>query len=128
MMIKVRLRKKSITNGRCSLYLDFYPEVYDVEKGTRSRRQFLGMYVYSRPNGPEEKAHNRNTLQIAEQMRINQENRFNKSEVYSEFERERIRVREKGKQEFLPYFMRLSEIRTGSNRTTWLSCYKHLKK
>jgi integrase len=128
MMIKVRLRKKSITNGRCSLYLDFYPEVYDVEKGTRSRRQFLGMHIYSRPNGPEEKAHNRNTLQIAEQMRINKENRFNKPEVYSEFERERIRVREKGMQEFLPYFLRLSEIRTGTNRTTWLSCYKHLKK
>lgn len=30
MMIKVRLRQKAITNGRCSLYLDFYPEVYDL--------------------------------------------------------------------------------------------------
>lgn len=128
MMIKVRLRQKAITNGRCSLYLDFYPEVYDLEKGTSTRRQFLGMYVYNRPVGPEEKAHNRNTLQIAEQMRIKQENRLNKPEVYSDYESERIRVKKKGMQEFLPYFLQLSEIRTGTSQTTWLSCYKHLKK
>ena len=128
MMIKVRLRQKPIKNDRSSLYLDFYPEVYDVEKGTSTRRQFLGLYVYNRPARPEEKTHNRNAIQIAEQIRIKQMNRFNKPEVYSEFEKERIRLREKGMQEFLPYFLQLSEIRTGTNHATWLSCYKHLKK
>ena len=43
MAIKVPLRKKSSTNERSSLFLDFYPAIIN-EKGELKRREFLKMY------------------------------------------------------------------------------------
>lgn len=46
MGIKVTLRKKDIKKSMCSLYLDFYPAIY--KNGTKTRREFLKLYVYAK--------------------------------------------------------------------------------
>ncbi len=46
MAIKVTLRKKFISKGRQSLYLDFYPAIPHPETGKSTRRQFLNMYLF----------------------------------------------------------------------------------
>ena len=46
---KVTLRQREITNGRISLYLDYYPAVRHPETMIMSRREYLGIYIYARP-------------------------------------------------------------------------------
>lgn len=49
MAIKVTLRKKAISKGRKSLYLDFYPPIPHPKTGKPTRREFLGMYIFEKP-------------------------------------------------------------------------------
>jgi hypothetical protein len=46
MATKVTLRKKGISKGRKSLYLDFYPPILHPKTGEPTRREFLGMYIF----------------------------------------------------------------------------------
>lgn len=127
MVTKVKLRQKAILNGRRSLYLDFYPAIYDADRGIETRRLFLGLYILAKPLTLEEKKQNRDTIQMAEQIRNLKENELNKQEVYSVYERERLRQRQRSEHDFLEYFLELANQRNGTNHTTWLSCYKHLQ-
>ena len=43
---KVTLRQREITNGRISLYLDYYPAVRHPETMIMSRREYLGINNY----------------------------------------------------------------------------------
>lgn len=47
MATKVKLRQKSISGNRQSLYLDFYPAIQHPETGEQTRREFLGFYLFS---------------------------------------------------------------------------------
>jgi integrase len=67
-MIKVKLRKKTISSGRESLFLDFWPAV-SLISGKETRREFLGLYVFAKPKTGTEKFHNRQTLDVAETIR-----------------------------------------------------------
>ena len=44
--IKVRLREQKNKSGRISLYLDFYPPIYDADKKKETRRKFINIYLY----------------------------------------------------------------------------------
>jgi integrase len=67
-MIKVKLRKKAISNGRTTLYLDFWPPVM-LSLGKETRREFLGLYLYDKPKSGADKQHNRQTLDAAETIK-----------------------------------------------------------
>lgn len=45
MAIKVKLRTKSISGNRQSLYLDFYPPIPHPETGEPTRREFLNLFL-----------------------------------------------------------------------------------
>lgn len=151
MAIKVTLRQKPISKGRSSLYLDFYPAVLDSETGELTRREFLKMYVHepikykkrTLPNGTVKQIpvysdnpiqnqtiekENSSVLAIAEQIRLKRENHLNKPEIYTEFEKERLRIREAGKQNFVEYFRKLAKKRKASNYDNWNSALKYLEK
>lgn len=68
-MIKVTLRKKPISNGRISLYLDYYPAIAHPDTGKPTRREFLGLYLFNRPKTQIDKDQNSETLQLAETVR-----------------------------------------------------------
>ncbi|MFW6275140.1 MAG: phage integrase SAM-like domain-containing protein [bacterium] len=126
MITKVTLRKKPISKGRESLYLDFYPAIIHPESGKKTRREFLKLYILKKPKTPIEKESNKQTLWIADQIRQKRENQLNKPEVYDEFEREKLKLKEIGKQSFTAYFKSLMDKRKGTNYQSWLSAYKHL--
>ena len=47
--INVTLRQKEISNGRLSLYLDFYPPILNPKTNEYSRREFLKIYLFKKP-------------------------------------------------------------------------------
>jgi integrase len=127
MATKVTLRQKKISKGRKSLYLDFYPAIPHPETGEPTRREFLGLYIFEKPKTPIDKQHNKETLQLAEQIRQKRENFLNKPEIYSEYEKEQLRKKELGEQCFIEYFRKLADKRKASNHDNWVSAYKYLE-
>jgi integrase len=125
MIIKVALRQKSISKGRKSLYLDFYPAIKDPETGKDTRREFLKMYIYEKPKTATEKRHNEQTLYIADAIRQKRENNFNKPEIYTEFEKEQLRLKAQGERCFVEYFTELANKRKSSSYDNWVSALKH---
>lgn len=127
MVIKVKLRQKSITAKRQSLYLDFYPAITNPDTGQPTRREFLKMYIYDKPKDWVQKQHNKETSQIAEQIRQKRENNLNKPEIYTEYEKEQLRIKELGEQNFVAYFKTLANKRKASNHDNWISAYNYLE-
>lgn len=99
MGIKVKLLKRKISKGRFSLYLDYYPGYTDFKTGKFIRRKFLKMYVFEEPKS-HEKTHNKNMLNLAQLICQKEENRVNRPEIYSDFEKEQIKRQEIGEQNF----------------------------
>ncbi len=139
MAIKVKLREKEISGTRQSLYLDFYPAIPHPETGEPTRREFLGLYINAEKikdkNGkvknikltPIDKKGNKETLQLAEQIRQKRENHLNKPEIYTGYEKEQLKIKEQGEQNFVTYFKSLAEKRKASNYDNWVSAYNYLE-
>ena len=138
MAIKVKLRQKAISGNRQALYLDFYPAINDPATGKPTRREFLKMYVFNEVEkdkaGKEKKVrlnaidkqHNIETLKIAEQVRQKRDNEINKPEIYTGFEREQLKIRERADLSFIEYFKKLADKRKKSNHDNWVSAYNYL--
>lgn len=126
MTIKVKLRQKPIKENRQSLYLDFYPAIPNPSNGKLTRREFLGLYIFDKDTSPFDKQHNQNTLQIAEQIRQKRENNLNKPEIYNEYEKQQLKIKELGERNFVEYFKTLTDKRKNSNYDNWVSTYKYL--
>jgi integrase len=127
MAIKVRLRKKAISGNRQSLYLDFYPAIAHPETGEPTRREFLGLYLFDKAKNPIDKQHNKETLQLGEQIRQKRENHLNKPEVYTGYEREQLKIKEQGERNFVEYFKALANKRKASNYDNWVSALNYLE-
>lgn len=127
MTIKVTLRRKKISKGRESLYLDFYPAIPHQETGEPTRREFLGLYIYEKPKTIIDKQHNTDQVKIGESIRQQRENFLNKPEIYSEYEKEQLRKKELGEQCFVEYFTTLANKRKASNHDNWISALNYLK-
>ncbi len=127
MATRVTLRQKSISKGRKSLYLDFYPPIPHPETGEPTRREFLGLYIFEKPKKPIDKQHNTDTLKIAESIRQKRENYINKPEIYSQYEKEQLRLIELGQQNFVDYFRTLANKRKASNHGNWISALNYLE-
>jgi integrase len=127
MATKVKLRQKAISGNRQSLYLDFYPAIPHPETGESTRREFLGLYIFDKAKNPTDKQHNKETLQLAEQIRQKKENHLNKPEIYTGYELEQKRIKELGEQNFVAYFKTLADKRKASNHDNWVSAYNYLE-
>ncbi len=140
MATKVKLRQKGISGNRQSLYLDFYPPITNPRTGVTTRREFLGLYINSESfideKGktkkiiltPVDKQHNKETIQLAEQIRQKRENHINKPEIYTGYEKEQLKIRERGERNFVAYFKQLADKRKASNHDNWVSAYAYLDK
>lgn len=126
MAVKVKLRTKPISGNRQSLYLDFYPPIKHPETGEPTRREFLGKYIFEKSKNPIDKQHNKETLQLAEQIRQKRENELNKPEIYTEYEKEQLKKKEQGEKNFVEYFKTLADKRKASNHDNWVSAYHYL--
>ena len=126
MATKVSLRQKKISKGRKSLYLDFYPPIPHPETGEPTRREFLGLYIFEKAKTPIDKQHNTDTLKIGESIRQKRENFLNKPEIYSQYEKEQLKLKELGEQCFVEYFKSLAKKRKGTNTDNWNAALNYL--
>lgn len=127
MAIKVKLRQKEISGKRQSLYLDFYPPISHPKTGEPTRREFLGLYIFEKAKTPFDKQHNKETLGLAEQIRQKRENYLNKPEIYTGYELEQLKIKERGEQNFVEYFKQLADKRQTSNHDNWVAAYNYLE-
>lgn len=126
MGIKVKLRKRKISGNRFSLYLDFYPAIEHPKTGKLTRREYLRLYISAKPTNALDKLANKETLLIAEQICQKQENNLNKPEIYTGFEKDQLRIKELGEQNFVEYFKKLTNKRKSSNYDNWVSASHYL--
>jgi len=127
MTIKVTLRDKPISKGRRSFYLDFYPAIPHPKTGQPTRREFLGLYAFDKPKTLTDKKHNSETQKIAESIRQKRENLLNKPEIYSEYEKQQLKIKEQGEINFVDYFRNLANKRKASNYDNWISALHYLE-
>jgi integrase len=120
--MKVSLREKKISGGRRSLYLDFYPPIISPETGKPTRREFLNLYIFERPKTDPEKIQNRDTKQLADNIRAKRQIEI-QSGAYG------FQYAANKRKDFLAYFHNLVEKRKGSsgNYDNWQCAYNYLK-
>lgn len=68
----VTLREKPLANGNLSLYLDIYRDGVRV-------KEYLKLYIASKPKDKDERAQNKETLQLAEEIRTARQSELNHS-------------------------------------------------
>ena len=119
-MTKVTLRKKPITDGRNSLYLDFYPAVPHPDTGKTTRREFLGLYVFNKPRKALEKEHNAETIALGESIRSIRQLDLQAGAYGFLSKRTKNAC-------FVQYFEQLANKRAGTNHDNWHSALAHFK-
>ncbi|GAA4416775.1 site-specific integrase [Nibrella viscosa] len=124
--MNVSLREKPISDGRKSLYLDFYPPILHPDTGKPTRREFLGLYVYAKPRLEIERQHNKETRLLGENIRAQRQ-----LEVQRGYYGFLSKVEEN--KDFLAYFHELAKKQKAEgtfkgSRNNWMSvyCYLHL--
>jgi integrase len=120
MATKVKLRKKAISGNRQSLYLDFYPPIKNPDTGKETRRQFLKLFVFDRPKNPFDKEHNRETMELAENIRATRQLEVQSGQ--NGFLSTKAR-----NINFVEYFNTLTAKRKKSNFDNWVSASHHLE-
>jgi integrase len=123
----VTLREKVLASGRISLYLDFYPPIFNAETNEYTRREFLKLYLFVKPKNQIEKITNIENQRIAELILIRRLNELRKDDIYSEFEKEQLEIQKIGKTSFLKYFKDQAEKRNGSNYQIWDTAIAHFE-
>ena len=123
----VTLRKRTLPSGKISLYLDFFPAVYNPKTGKFSRREYLGLYMSVNPKNSKEKAINSESLYKAEIICANRLNELNKKQIYTAFELERIHLKEVGEKSFIQFLRETAQSRTGNNAEIWKYAIIHFE-
>ncbi len=59
---KVTLRQEKLRSGKLSLYLDYYPPIWNPHIKKMSRREFLGLYLFGNPKDKFELDYNEEIL------------------------------------------------------------------
>lgn len=116
MASKVTLRRKPISKGRESLYLEYYPAIRDPETMKLVYKEFLGIYIYQNPQNQIERDYNVEVLQKAEGIRsirvqavINEEFSF--------------MDKAKRKSDFLAYYKEIAQ----NKNIKWRFVYTHFE-
>ncbi len=117
--MKVTLRRKKLEGNKERLYLDLYdPTNY----GQKRKRESIGLFLYTNPKTPIDKNHNKETLQLAENIKA-------KRQLELQSSTNGFKSKELLKANFLDYFQKLTDERKESagNHGNWDSTLKHLK-
>lgn len=99
----VSLLRRPVTNGRLSLYLDFYPAIRNPETMKMTRREYLGIYIFEKPRNDAERDFNRSMLEHVEAIRcMRVTSLINEQFGFLDYE--------KLKGDFLEYFRKMCKI------------------
>ncbi len=72
-MPKIHLRKKALTKGRHSWYLDFSPPLRNSKTGKNQRFEFLDLFTFDKPADALQRRHNTETKALIETIRANRQ-------------------------------------------------------
>ena len=124
--MKISLRKRKITNGRISLFLEYY-NGYSINKNGKMKHhrsfEYLKLYLHESATTSIEKKENKETIQLAQNILT-----IKKSDlIKGKFS---IKNDKKGEILFLAYYKKLKEDRyeSKSNYDNWEAALKHLER
>lgn len=88
-----KIREKKLTDGKLSLYIDYYPPVWNPQKKMHTRREFLKLYIQADPKTTFEKKQNELNREIAEKiflkrmksLMLDENNLYNKDVLEGDF-------------------------------------------
>lgn len=126
--INVTLRKRTLPSGKITLYLDFFPPVYNPKTREFSRTEYLGLYLVSKPKSTIDKEMNSENWYKAEVICANRLNELNKQQIYTPFEQDRLRLIEIGEKSFLQYLKQTAESKIGNNGEIWKYAIIHFER
>ncbi len=69
-----KLRSTELKSGRLSLYIDYFPAVWNPQKKAYTRREKLGLYLYKNPVTSLQKKENSLCMEIAEKIYLKRMN------------------------------------------------------
>ncbi|WP_316740633.1 site-specific integrase [Pedobacter antarcticus] len=72
-MSKVTVRRKAISKGRHTIYLDHYPPIYNPYTGKLQRTEYLKLYTFDKPLNSAERLHNKETSNLVEYIRASRQ-------------------------------------------------------
>ena len=121
MATKVKLRQRAISGNRQSLYLDFYPAIPHPETGKPTRREFLGLYLFDKPQNPFDKQSNNETKQLAENIRAKRQIEIQAGNYGF------LNTELKAETDFVEYFKQLVETKTGGNKNGWQTAFNYFE-
>lgn len=125
-MIRVELRQRKRENGKTSLFLDFYPPIVDPKTGKKKRQEFLKLYIIDKPKTQGQRDFNRQVMQTAEEILANRISQIRKADIYNDFEKEKLKIKELNELDFVDYFKKILRKQKGSNLKTWISVQNYL--
>lgn len=151
-MTKVNLRTFPISGGRLSLYLDFYPAIPHPETGKKTRREFLGMFLFSDIEYSEERYLTEEGnpkirfIPVLDKSGKNKRTRLGELEKQHNKEAKALAENIKAKRhiaiqegkfgflsstkknaDFVDYFAELTKKREGNNKGNWLSALNYIR-
>lgn len=116
MASKVTLRRKPISKGRESLYLEYYPAIRDPDTMKLVYKEFLGIYIYQNPQNQIERNYNDEVLLKAEGIRsIRTQAIINEEFGFMD--------KAKQKSDFLAYYKDVAE----NKNVKWRFVYTHFE-
>lgn len=119
--MKVSLRKRQLRNNRTRLYFDYYPPLLNPQTGKKSRKEILKLYIYDKPKSDAEKLHNKETMQLAENVRARRQ--LDLQSQLLGFTPDHLRL-----ESFQAYFRKLARRQRGMNWHNWDSSVRYFEK
>src|SRR5215217_1515525 len=118
--MSVTLRKKTLSTGRSSLYLDFYPAIRNPDTGVFTRREFLKLYLLDKPKTDLEKETNRKTFLLAQHVCAQRQ---------IEVQNHRFGFLAESRKDgnFIDYFRKTAARKSGTNAYGWKMAWKYLE-
>ncbi|HEY4325167.1 MAG TPA: site-specific integrase [Mucilaginibacter sp.] len=118
--MKVTIRKKPLVKNRTRLILDYYPKLIDPSTGKKRRFENLRLFLYNTPKTALEKQHNKETEQLAENIRARKQLDL-QSELHG-FTPDHRRLAS-----FTVYFRRAANRQRGMNHHNWDSSVRYFQ-
>lgn len=124
----VNLRQKDISNGRVTLYLDYYPPILNKDTNKYTRRELLKIYLFKKPANQIQKIANIENLRSAELIQLKRQTELSKFNVYSHFEKEQLQIQAIGEESFVKYYKETGLKKIGNNEAIWNCSFIHFCK
>lgn len=118
--MKITIRTTALKHNRQRLHLDYYPPLFDPIKNKKSGYENLKLFIYTQPNNPLEARHNKETWQLAENIKARRQ-----LDIQSQLHG--FTPDHKRRQLFLPYFRKMADRQRGMSRHNWNSSVRYFE-